>query len=98
MTNVNSMCIIVHINMWNNYTGITMKTIQMTLDEELLKDVDKVTKKLHTSRSEFIRRAMYKLLNELIIKDLEKLHREGYKKYPVEKVEFNVWENEQNWV
>ena len=74
-----------------------MKTIQMTLDEELLKDVDKVTKKMHTSRSEFIRRAMYKLLNELKAKELEKLHREGYKKYPVQKDEFDVWENEQIW-
>ncbi len=74
-----------------------MKTIQMTIDEELLRDVDKVTKKLQTSRSEFIRRAMNKLLNELKAKNLEKLHREGYRKYPVYKDEFDVWENEQNW-
>lgn len=74
-----------------------MKTIQMTLDETLLKDVDKVTKKLHTSRSEFIRRAIYKLLSELNTKELEKLHREGYKKNPVKNDEFDVWENEQNW-
>jgi metal-responsive CopG/Arc/MetJ family transcriptional regulator len=69
----------------------------MTLDEELLKDVDKVIKKLHTSRSEFIRRAIYRLLNELNVRDLEKLHRKGYEKYPVKKDEFDVWENEQNW-
>ena len=75
-----------------------MKTIQMTIDEELLRDVDQVTKKLQTSRSEFIRRAMNKLLNELKAKNFEKLHREGYGKYPVKKDEFDVWENEQNWV
>ena len=75
-----------------------MKTIQMTIDEGLLRDVDKVTKKLQTSRSEFIRRAMHKLLNELKARNLEKLHREGYRKYPVNKDEFDVWENEQNWV
>ena len=75
-----------------------MKTIQMTIDEELLRDVDQVTKKLQTSRSEFIRRAMNKLLNELKTKNFEKLHREGYEKYPVKKGEFDVWENEQNWV
>jgi len=75
-----------------------MKTIQMTIDEELLRDVDQVTKKLQTSRSQFIRLAMHKLLNELKTRNFEKLHREGYRKYPVNKDEFDVWENEQNWV
>ncbi len=84
--------------MWIKYTGKTVKTIQMTINEDLLKDVDKARKKLHTSRSEFIRRAMYKYLNELNTRDLEKIHREGYEKYPVENGEFDAWENEQAWV
>ena len=75
-----------------------MKTIQMTIDEDLLKNVDKARNKLHTSRSEFIRRAMHKYLNDLNTRDLEKIHREGYKKYPVKKDEFDFWENEQAWV
>ena len=75
-----------------------MKTIQMTINEDLLKDVDEARKKLRTSRSEFIRRAMYKYINDLNTRDLEKIHREGYKKYPIKKDEFDVWENEQDWV
>ncbi len=78
-------------------TGRTMKTIQITIDEELLRDVDKVTKNLKTSRSEFIRQAMHKLLNELNARNIEKLHCDGYRKYPVKKDEFDVWENDQNW-
>lgn len=31
-----------------------MKTIQMTIDESLLAEVDRVTKSLHTTRSAFI--------------------------------------------
>jgi metal-responsive CopG/Arc/MetJ family transcriptional regulator len=84
--------------MWIIIQEKIMKTIQMTLDEKLLRDVDKVTKKLKTTRSKFIRRAMHKLLDELEIKELEKLHREGYKKYPVKQGEFDIWENEQSWV
>ena len=57
-----------------------------------------MTKKLKTTRSEFIRRAMHKFLDELSTKDLEKLHREGYKKYPVKQNEFDMWENEQSWI
>jgi metal-responsive CopG/Arc/MetJ family transcriptional regulator len=92
------MCIVVNINMWIIVYGRKMKTIQMTLDEELLREVDKVTKKLKTTRSEFIRRALHKFLDELSTKDLEKLHCEGYKKYPVKQNEFDIWENEQSWI
>lgn len=74
-----------------------MKTIQMTIDENLLREVDKATKKIKTSRSEFIRRAMQRLLNDLDAKEMEKNHRDGYKKFPVKGDEFDVWENEQSW-
>ena len=39
-----------------------------------------------------------KTIKMTIDKYLEKKHREGYKKYPVKKNEFDVWENEQAWV
>ena len=35
-----------------------MKTIQMTLDEQLINDVDKVIKKIGTTRSAFTRIAL----------------------------------------
>ena len=74
-----------------------MKTIQMTIDEKLLQDVDTTIKKIKTSRSEFIRKAMQLLLNQMKARELEKQHQAGYKKYPVGKDEFDVWENEQSW-
>lgn len=81
----------------DNNGAEAMKTIQMTLDEELLTDVDKMTKKLKTTRSEFIRQAMYKHLDEIKTRELEKLHRKGYQMHPVKRNEFDVWENEQAW-
>ena len=35
-----------------------MKTVQMTLDEDLLRTVDQVVKKLRTTRSSFTREAL----------------------------------------
>ncbi len=74
-----------------------MKTIQMTLDEQLINDVDKVIKKIGTTRSAFTRIALKHELENIKIKELEKIQIEGYKKIPVKNNEFNVWEKEQVW-
>ena len=74
-----------------------MKTIQMTLDEELVNDVDKVVKKLKTTRSAFARSALREAVNQVTLKNLEKKHRSGYEKKPVKETEFSIWEQEQSW-
>jgi CopG family transcriptional regulator/antitoxin EndoAI len=76
----------------------TLKTIQMTLDEKLLQDVDTMIDKLKTNRSEFIRQAMSRYLEEIRIQELEKIHHEGYMKHPVTKDEFDIWQDEQSWI
>ena len=74
-----------------------MKTIQMTLDEELLNRIDKVIQELNTNRSAFIRESLQCYLEKLRIKKLEKKHREGYLNQPVTPGEFDIWEDEQMW-
>jgi len=74
-----------------------MKTIQMTLDEELVTSVDKLVKKFHTSRSEFTRLALKEAIKKFQISKLEKKHIAGYSAYPVAEGEFDVWGNEQAW-
>ena len=74
-----------------------MRTIQMTLDEDLVDSVDKAVKKLKTTRSAFTRDALREALNRLNVSRLEQKHRRGYERYPLKKVEFSVWENEQDW-
>ena len=74
-----------------------MKTVQMTIDEELLREVDRVSKTLHKSRSEFTRNALHEELARYHTRQLENKHREGYRKHPVTAGEFDVWENEQTW-
>lgn len=75
-----------------------MKTVQMTLDENLLASVDKVAKHLGTTRSAFTRQALKTALREIRTNELERKHREGYKRKPVKRGEFEDWEAEQVWV
>lgn len=74
-----------------------MKTIQMTLDEDLVKAVDRVSKELHTNRSAFARKALREALARYSLERLERKHREGYERHPVDADEFSVWEAEQTW-
>lgn len=74
-----------------------MKTVQMTLDEDLVRAVDRVVKKIHTTRSAFTRDALREALTKVNIARLERQHRKGYEIHPFSKAEFSVWENEQAW-
>ena len=74
-----------------------MRTIQMTLDDDLVKAVDRVSKRLCTSRSAFTRKALREALSRFNLGQMERKHREGYERYPVTVDEFSVWETEQAW-
>jgi metal-responsive CopG/Arc/MetJ family transcriptional regulator len=74
-----------------------MRTVQMTLDENLVDEVDKAAAKLGTTRSAFTREALRQAVARLKETSLERKHREGYKKKPVKKEEFGRWESEQAW-
>ena len=74
-----------------------MRTIQMTLDDDLVKEVDSIAKALNTSRSAFTRYALREAIKHYNIHRLESKHRRGYQTYPVNKEEFSIWEKEQNW-
>jgi len=76
---------------------ITMRIVQMTLDEELIESVDKIVKELKTTRSSFTRKALREAVERLNVRRLEEKHRKGYKLHPVSQYEFSVWESEQNW-
>jgi predicted transcriptional regulator len=78
--------------------GGFMKTVQMTLDEDLVMTVDKVAKRLGTTRSAFTRRALRAAIEKTRIDELERKHREGYRRKPVKRAEFGDWESEQVWV
>ncbi len=74
-----------------------MRTIQMTIDDDLVKRVDAIANELHTTRSAFTRDALRDAVQQYNIRRLEMKHQNGYADHPVNKEEFSVWEKEQNW-
>ena len=74
-----------------------MRTIQMTLDDDLVKKVDAIANELQTTRSAFTREALREAVRQYDIRRLESKHRQGYAVHPVNEEEFSVWEKEQNW-
>lgn len=75
-----------------------MRTVQMTLDEDLVEAVDRAVERLGTTRSAFTRQALAHSLAQLQEQELERRHRQGYAKQPVTPGEFSDWEDEQAWV
>jgi metal-responsive CopG/Arc/MetJ family transcriptional regulator len=69
----------------------------MTLDDDLVVAVDRISKELHTSRSAFTRKALRDALARYSLEQLERKHRRGYERCPVTADESSVWETEQAW-
>jgi len=74
-----------------------MRTIQMTLDDDLVKKVDAIANELQTTRSAFTRDALREAVQQYNIRYLEMKHRQGYAVHPVNQEEISSWENEQKW-
>jgi metal-responsive CopG/Arc/MetJ family transcriptional regulator len=74
-----------------------MKVVQMTLDEDLVVAVDRLARRLKTTRSAFARDALREALAKHRVQELERKHRLGYEKHPVKPGEFDIWEGQQQW-
>lgn len=74
-----------------------MRIVQITLDDELVKQIDRLSKKRKLTRSAFMHEALTKAVAHYTELGAEKKHRQGYVAHPVNKDEFSVWENEQDW-
>lgn len=73
-----------------------MKTVQMTLDEELINEVDSLIKKLNTNRSAFAREALRRELKRQYDLELEEKHRKGYEIIPDSAEEYQVAEEHRD--
>jgi metal-responsive CopG/Arc/MetJ family transcriptional regulator len=74
-----------------------MKTIQMTIDDGLLRLVDQMSAARKTTRSAFIRAALEAEIRRQQIRDEEIRHADGYLRNPVVPGEFDAWLDEQDW-
>jgi len=69
----------------------------MTLDPSLVTHVDRAAARLGLTRSAFTRRALREALERLRLQALEQRQRDGYRRKPVRRGEFDLWESEQAW-
>ena len=74
-----------------------MKTVQMTLDEDLNEAVEQTVAKLGSTRSAFTRQALRQALSLVEQEEKEQQHREGYARQPAQQREFDDWQDEQVW-
>lgn len=74
-----------------------MKTIRITIDDDLLERVDRAARKLGVSRPRFVQRALPLALKRIEEETLDSRHREGYLRHPVTRGEFDLWQREQVW-
>jgi metal-responsive CopG/Arc/MetJ family transcriptional regulator len=74
-----------------------MKTIQLTIDEALLAEVDDVVHELQSNRSAIMRDALQLALQQLRIRRLESQHMHGYQRQLAHPDDFATWEAEQVW-
>jgi metal-responsive CopG/Arc/MetJ family transcriptional regulator len=74
-----------------------MRTVQLTIDVDLVKEVDAIAETLGTTRSAFTRDALRAAIGRIREQELERRQREGYRRKPVGPKEFAPWEREQDW-
>lgn len=74
-----------------------MQTIELTIEESLLAEVDRVTRSLSMTRAAFVRVALELALRNEKTLAMEQQHAEGYARRLAEPGEFDGWETAQVW-
>ncbi len=74
-----------------------MKTIQVTIDPELLREIDDDAASNGKNRSAFLRQAARYYLEHQRLKSISEGYRSGYAKGLGEQGETTLWEDEQVW-
>lgn len=74
-----------------------METIQIVLDQQLLKATDLAVKRQKVNRSQLIRHALREHLERLRVVDLEDRDRQGYQAQPQRAEEYGPWEASAAW-
>lgn len=87
----------VRLQAFDNYQVLIMKTIEVTIDEALLSEIDIAISALDISRETFINAALQRALREQELIALEQQHAQGYTRQPTRADEFDGWEAEQVW-
>lgn len=74
-----------------------METIQLTIDESLLAEVNRATNALQMTPSDFMTVALERALQQREIIAKERQHAKPYLAQPQQPEEIEKWQDEQEW-
>jgi len=74
-----------------------MHTVQVALNEDLLRSADQAAKRIGVKRSALIRQALAAHLKKLDMEEKLRQEREAYRKYPDTEPELMGWEQVVSW-
>ena len=74
-----------------------METVQIVLDEDLLRAADRAAHRTKQNRSALVREALREHLRRLEVRAREERDREGYARQPQARDKSDVWEAEAAW-
>jgi len=74
-----------------------MQTVQIVLDQDLLRATDRAARRTKQNRSALVRDALREHLRRLEIRAREERDREGYRRQPQAQDEHRTWEAEAVW-
>ena len=74
-----------------------MQTIQVVLEESLLRSADRAARRARINRSALIREALREHLKRLRLEELEQRERQGYLRTPDHDGDYAEWEAVAAW-
>jgi metal-responsive CopG/Arc/MetJ family transcriptional regulator len=74
-----------------------MATIQVVIEDRLLRAADRMAKKRQVNRSALFREALRAYLKNAHFRDLERREREAYERTPEDPSEVALWEGVAAW-
>jgi metal-responsive CopG/Arc/MetJ family transcriptional regulator len=74
-----------------------VETIQIVIDGELLRRVDKAARRLKLNRSALVREALRRHLKDLHRRSREEADRRGYQGIPEDADALSVWDRVASW-
>ena len=74
-----------------------METIQVVLEGDLLRRVDKTARRLKLNRSALIREALREHLRQLQLRSREESDRRGYQRTPEDPDALSAWDGVASW-
>jgi metal-responsive CopG/Arc/MetJ family transcriptional regulator len=74
-----------------------MQTIQVVVDDDLLRAADRAARRVRLNRSALIREALRRHLEWMANRELERRERESYQKHPDSRNDVWRWERVASW-